>query len=114
MSRIATFVCAALAACALTDRAQSQTAVWVDGYPTYGYFDYPVAPGYDVSSPPGYAYSPDYSYLSYEITYPSYSLGISFPWEAEGYYANRGYPYRRWAGDRSVVFPNDPGVIGAP
>lgn len=114
MRRIATFVCAAVAACSQTGRALGQTDVWVNGYSTYGYSVYPVTPGYDDPTPPDYSYSPDYSYPGYEIYYPGYSLGISFPWEAEGYYANRGYPFRRWAGDRSVVFPNDPGFIAAP
>lgn len=112
MRRIATFVWAAVIACSMTGAANGQL-IWLDGNPIYGYSAYPGNSGYYVPGPSGYAYPYGYTYPSYGAPLPG-SSGLSYPRGTEGYYANRGFPYRRWSGDRSVVYPYDPGVLVAP
>lgn len=123
MRRIGTFLLAALITCLLAGAAKSQT-------PGYAYYPgYPFNSGYYVSTAtnvnPGAYVNPGYNVpnaLNYSVPnygpgyYPSYGSGLGFPRGLEGYYANRGYPFRRWAGSRSVPSPYNynPGFIVAP
>ncbi|MFO0900911.1 MAG: hypothetical protein U0836_26065 [Pirellulales bacterium] len=117
MRRIGILLLAAVITCSLAGVTRSQT-------PGYAYYPgYPFNSGYYVSAAPtvspGY-YAPNlpaYSLPNYGPGYyPAYGAGLGFPRGLEGYYANRGYPFRRWAGSRSVPSPYNynPGFIVTP
>ncbi len=108
MRRIATALFAVLITCSLATVASSQTAGFYPGYPFNS--------SYYISTEPTIyprAYSTTGFYLpnapTYSVPnrgpvyYPSYGSG-----GLEGYYANRGYPFRRWAGSRGIPYNYSP------